>query len=994
MPFPFASPDRLLASYRRTGDPRTLGRLFDKTAGELLRIAAWLCGNRADAEDLLQRTFLTVLESRTSYDPSRRAMPWLCGVLGNHARKLHEQRQRRALVTLPAAEEQAPDPLAAAAAAEFATTVARLRAELGPPYAEVLDLHLRDGLDANGIAERLGRPAGTVRTQIVRGLALLRRRLPHGFGAGLVLGASVQAASLTSVRAAVMAHASAHANAIASSAGAAVMTFGGIAMGKKLVWLVPILALVLGSGAFWWQQRNADAIAPQEPTDPATATLPADELRSPKTTTSNAALAATERAAATTGTPPADRDFATVVVHLRWADDHTPAANVGVVAMPQPGSLLTEREGVTDAQGRLVLERIRPGSCWITSSFTEVQKMELAAATETTLDIEASRVGTISGAVVDRTQRPVPDARLWMSAGGFRGFEVARSDAAGRFQLPFVAMQGVGARKTGFAPSQVVLLSNTSREVTLVLAEAGGTIQGRVVDGNNLPVPGARIEIGPPGGRAIPGSTLADRLLEPTAASLVADDAGAFTCEGVAVGAVTVQAWAYGFGPTSAEVVVDSGRRSEVVVVLSPGAVVTGRVLDATGLPVAGAVVARVGRYFEFARPRTESGPDGVFRLEHLPSGSVTLSVDCDVGGLQETVATSAGSVTSWNPVIPAESAPLHGRVIDVDGKPMPNLHVGILPPESPHIGAVVRTDAEGTFALRGADPGTHTLQIEFERVCLARREITVPAAAPLLVKLTGHEMPTSRIQGRVVDETGAGIVAVLTIRLPNWRSAPSIDADVDGSFGSSPLPEGRYLVEVTARGFGTTNLGVVQLARDEVRSLPDIVLARAGNVDIELADGASPRGAILEIARIDGVVTTSTLLDGNRASAELQPGDYLALLHADHARAATTFTVRSGERTRAILTFVPAIRVTLSCARGDADPDDLLRLAVRDAAGELLDCVQLHPGIEPAAWTTLLPPGPCTATVHATNGRTATTTFVVRSGNDDQRFALDLPPR
>src|SRR5262245_51398570 len=133
MPLPFASPDRLLAHFQRTGDPRSLGRLFDRTAPELLRIAAWLAGNRPDAEDLLQRTFLTVLTARGSFDAGRRAMPWLCGILGNHCKKLHEQRARRDEPREPASER---DPVAAAADREFAAAVARVRAELGSPYAE------------------------------------------------------------------------------------------------------------------------------------------------------------------------------------------------------------------------------------------------------------------------------------------------------------------------------------------------------------------------------------------------------------------------------------------------------------------------------------------------------------------------------------------------------------------------------------------------------------------------------------------------------------------------------------------------------------------------------------------------------------------------------------------------------------------------------------------------------------------------------------------
>src|SRR5262245_35846279 len=127
MPIRLASPDRLLRRFCRTGDPAALGALFDRTAAELLRVAVWLCGNRTDAEDLLQRTFVSVIEARTRFDPRRGALPWLCGILGNHARRLQERRARR----LPEIERTVErDPADVAADAELLAAIAKLKGEL------------------------------------------------------------------------------------------------------------------------------------------------------------------------------------------------------------------------------------------------------------------------------------------------------------------------------------------------------------------------------------------------------------------------------------------------------------------------------------------------------------------------------------------------------------------------------------------------------------------------------------------------------------------------------------------------------------------------------------------------------------------------------------------------------------------------------------------------------------------------------------------------
>src|SRR5262245_57482510 len=235
--------DRLFLRFCRTGDAKALGRVFDRTAPELLRVALYLSGNAADAEDLVQRTFLAAIESRRSYDPRRRALPWLCGILANHARRLLRERERRAAAATR--DDVAPDPAAAAAASELAARVLQVREELGPQYREVLALHLEQGLESKEIAARLGRPAGTVRTQLMRALRMLRERLPGGFVAAWLPGVPA-AGALAKVKTTVLAHASASGGV---TVGAVVVSTGAV-MGSKLAVVVPVFALA--AGMFAW----------------------------------------------------------------------------------------------------------------------------------------------------------------------------------------------------------------------------------------------------------------------------------------------------------------------------------------------------------------------------------------------------------------------------------------------------------------------------------------------------------------------------------------------------------------------------------------------------------------------------------------------------------------------------------------------------------------------------------------------------------------------
>jgi len=74
---------RLFDRYRKHGDVEALGRVFDRLAPRLLPVALHLCGNPADAEDVVQQTFLLAMDRADSFDATRRLEPWIAGLLQN-----------------------------------------------------------------------------------------------------------------------------------------------------------------------------------------------------------------------------------------------------------------------------------------------------------------------------------------------------------------------------------------------------------------------------------------------------------------------------------------------------------------------------------------------------------------------------------------------------------------------------------------------------------------------------------------------------------------------------------------------------------------------------------------------------------------------------------------------------------------------------------------------------------------------------------------------
>lgn len=218
--------------YRKRGDVAALADVFDRTAPEVLRIAMHFATSPADAEELLQETFLTAIRSAESFDGERRLVPWLLGILHNHSRNAARRATRQPdPSSLPGMGR--PESVAATEPSDLSQVVARALGTLEEPYRAVLVLHLTHGLGAAAIADVLGRPPATVRSQLARGLAQVRGRLPKS--AVLPGLAAVPLGSgLSTVRRVVMTEAKALA-VTAPVAGAAVLLLGGLLMTTKTI---------------------------------------------------------------------------------------------------------------------------------------------------------------------------------------------------------------------------------------------------------------------------------------------------------------------------------------------------------------------------------------------------------------------------------------------------------------------------------------------------------------------------------------------------------------------------------------------------------------------------------------------------------------------------------------------------------------------------------------------------------------------------------------
>jgi RNA polymerase sigma-70 factor (ECF subfamily) len=134
----------------------------------------------------VQETFLAAIENPHGWRGEGSVFAWLVGVLNNLSRAARRRGARQADRSA-VRDDVAPDPHELAEHDELRATLQKQIATLPGPLVPVLKLHLDHQLTAKEIADALQRPAGTVRTQIVRGLEMLRKLLPRGLALALLV---------------------------------------------------------------------------------------------------------------------------------------------------------------------------------------------------------------------------------------------------------------------------------------------------------------------------------------------------------------------------------------------------------------------------------------------------------------------------------------------------------------------------------------------------------------------------------------------------------------------------------------------------------------------------------------------------------------------------------------------------------------------------------------------------------------------------------------
>jgi len=164
----------------REGDLTAFGRLVRAYQTPVYNLAYRMLGDRMEAEDAAQETFLRAFENLNRYDMQRSFRTWLLAIAAHHC--IDRIRRRRPTVPLDAiAPRSAAWGLEAVLARrEAQERVQRMLACLSPTDRATVTLRYWYDCSYDEIAEVLGLTVSAVKSRLHRARRALARRLEEG----------------------------------------------------------------------------------------------------------------------------------------------------------------------------------------------------------------------------------------------------------------------------------------------------------------------------------------------------------------------------------------------------------------------------------------------------------------------------------------------------------------------------------------------------------------------------------------------------------------------------------------------------------------------------------------------------------------------------------------------------------------------------------------------------------------------------------------------
>lgn len=153
------------------GNIEALKSIYEQFRVIAYSVAFSILGNQAEAEDVLQETFLRVYEKVDTYMPGTNPKAWILSIARNLAYDLLRRRKKTA-------DEEPPDLpdhsfAASSQHVQLKLELTEALLQLDEVERQIIVLYLTAGLKHSEISKQLGIPAGTVRWKYRQGLKRL-----------------------------------------------------------------------------------------------------------------------------------------------------------------------------------------------------------------------------------------------------------------------------------------------------------------------------------------------------------------------------------------------------------------------------------------------------------------------------------------------------------------------------------------------------------------------------------------------------------------------------------------------------------------------------------------------------------------------------------------------------------------------------------------------------------------------------------------------------
>ncbi|HTF91127.1 MAG TPA: sigma-70 family RNA polymerase sigma factor [Planctomycetota bacterium] len=397
--------------FRRLGDMAALGTVFDELAPQLQRIARHLAHDRAEADDLVQGTFLAAIQRRDAFDPTRKLAPWLTGILLKQA-SLARRARGRAVDPVRLDPRASESPADTVGARELSDALAVALGKLSETDREVLIPLLLDGRRAVEIARELGRRPDTVHMSIQRGLRRLRRLLPASLAFAGLLG-TARARGLGAVREIVMGQARVQLGIAGGSGGAALAASTGVAMvTKQAAAAVAVIVVCVGLAGYLLSTGGLGGESTAAKTDVAVIETPAVDRAAdePAVAAAERSEGSSQRLAAPSSAPQGPARFE---LELLRGDRHPAAA--ALVAFVDAAGVL--KSATADEHGVCAFTAGRGGAeVYVRDEASLPYHARIEVAGEARQTLELPLGSELSGRLVMVSGEPPPSVEVQLSS--------------------------------------------------------------------------------------------------------------------------------------------------------------------------------------------------------------------------------------------------------------------------------------------------------------------------------------------------------------------------------------------------------------------------------------------------------------------------------------------------------------------------------------------------------------------------------------------------